>query len=310
MTDSLDPEEALDVEVSALDSTPTSPSARPQESVPPTTALRSVVTPSPPVSSADTSASPSRTPRRRLLIVASLFALLAALLSALLLIPPDNRAATLILFGGPTSTPMRALEPGDDAFLWEYSVPWGQLLIDGHAGPDVRGSSLHADSTGKPVGAPFHLSRGRHILQYHAQPFPALTCVVSVPATFTDTCPLEPSSASELPPSIPPPTRLLDLQASVDHLPPSQFQALVDATQAALTAWATSRGSSMIVVGDHFRDLSWEVRQATAPLMVEPQYSLDTPFPGGSPSCNKVCGGSDFVRWSPPQTGPFMRSSP
>jgi hypothetical protein len=186
---------------------------------------------------------------------------------------------------------MRALELGDDAFLWEYSVPWGELLIDGRTGPDVRGASLDANSTGIPVAAPFHLTRGRHNLQYRAPPFPTLTCVVSVPATFTDTCPLDPT---ELPPSIPPRTRLLVLQASVDHLPPAEFQALVDTTQSALTAWATSYGSGMIAVGDHYRDLTWDVKQATTPLVVEPQFRLDTPFPGGSPGCNKVCGGTDF----------------
>jgi hypothetical protein len=283
MTDSLDPKEGMDVVISSLDTTPTAPPARARDSAPPF-ALDAAITPSPP-----------RTPKQRLVLALSLVMLFATVLAALFLIPPDNRAATLVLFGGPTSTPMRALEPGDDAFLWEYSVPWGQLLVDGQVGPDVRGSSLHADSTGKPIGAPFHLSRGRHTLQYRAPPFPTLACVVSVPATFTDTCPLDPSSASELPPSIAPTTRLLDLQASVEHLPPTAFQALADTTQAALTAWAASHGSGMIAVGDHYRDLTWEVKEATTPLVVEPQYRLDTPFPGGSPSCNQVCGGADFV---------------
>ncbi len=298
MTDSLDPEEALEVESSALDSTPTSPPARPQESAPPTSVLRSVVTPSPPSFSADTSAAPSRTPRRRLLIVASLFALLAALLSALLLIPPENRTATLALLGGPTLTPMRILEPGDDLFLWEHSVPWGSLFIDGQPGPDVHSAPLHADTSGATIGAPFHLSRGRHTLQYRAPPFPTLTCIVSVPATFADTCPLDPSNdVSSLIPAAPT-TRLLDLQASVDYLPPTQFQALVDATQAALTTLAASYGSGMIAVGDHYRDLSWEIRQATAPLMVEPQYRLTTPI-NGDPDCYSVCGNTDLVATDP-----------
>jgi hypothetical protein len=271
MSDHLDPVDDLGIEVSALHTMPPPPSSRPQERVSPT-------------------APPPRTPRRRWLIATSLFVLLAALLSALLFVPPDNRATILGLLTRPTAAPTSVLEVGDDAFLWEHTVPWGSLLIDGRPGPDVRGAALQTDIRGTLVGTPFHLSRGRHTLQYRAAPFPTLTCALSVPTTFSDTCPLDANSDLVLPAA--PTTRLLDLQADIEHLPRGQFETLLNATQAYLTALgAQSVGS--IAVDDHYRDAAGEVRQATTPLGVAPQYVLTHPY-NDDPPCLELCSGSVF----------------
>ncbi len=116
--------------------------------------------------------------------------------------------------------------------------PGVSCCIDGKAGPDVRGWALHAAVLHEPQGAAFHLTPGRHTLEYRAAPFPTLKCIVSVPASSADTCPLD--QADSLPPmsdwSIKPKTRLLDLQATIDRLPATQAQALVAATQAQLAS--------------------------------------------------------------------------
>jgi hypothetical protein len=273
MSDPLDPVDDLDIEVSALHTTPPPPSSRPQERV-------------------SSTAAPPRTPRRRWLIVTSLLVLLAALLSALLFAPPDNRATIVGLLTRPTAGPTPVLEVGDDAFLWEHTVPWGSLLIDGRPGPDVGGAALQMDIRGTLVGAPFHLSRGRHTLQYRAAPFPTLTCTLSVPATFNDTCPLDANTDRDLVLPAAPTTRLLDLQADIEHLPRGQSGTLLNAAQAYLMGLGAQPAGS-IAVDDHYRDAAGEVIQATTPLGIAPQYVLTNPY-NDDPPCLKLCSGTIF----------------
>jgi hypothetical protein len=191
------------------------------------------------------------------------------------LAPTENRAALLRALSIPTATPTAPIALGNDAFLWEHSVPWGQLLIDSKPGPDVRGPAVRQNAQGVWEGAAFHLPRGRHTLEYRADPFPALLCVVSVPSAQGDSCPLDRSFNSAVLAPHAPTTRLLDLQATMRHLPTPEADALVAAAQTQLSALAARLGRSVLRGGDHFLDVTGDVVQVSTTVYVEPRFDLD-----------------------------------
>jgi hypothetical protein len=237
-----------------------------------------------------------RRPRtQRLVRAGSAVTLLTALIAAVLLIPTSNREALLHALGSPMASPTSAPRPGDDAFLWEHSVPWGQLLIDGKLGPDVSNSAVRLSAEGGYVGAAFHLPRGRHTLAYRASLFPPLTCVLTIPAARGDTCPLDLSVGyAYLTPGAPA-TRILDLQATIDRLPKAQARALAMAVQAALTEMAASLSTGTVAVGDHYVDSAGQVTQALTPLQIEPQLQLDASVTvSNGATCTTLCTGRLF----------------
>ncbi|HEX3271866.1 MAG TPA: hypothetical protein VHR15_14545, partial [Ktedonobacterales bacterium] len=238
----------FDVEVSALATTSATPDAEGQEHgtlIPPDDATADA----PPARRISLAA--RRPQAQRLLRAGSAITLLAVLITAVLLLPTSNREAFLRLVTPPfpTATP----QPGNDAFLWEHTVPWGQLFIDGKPGPDVSGSAVR-QSDGLPEGAVFHLARGHHTIEYRAAPFPTLKCVLTVPVERGDTCPLERTGDFSFLTPTAPATRLLDLQATVDRLPKAQADALVAAAQAELTSLAASLPVGSLTPGDHYLD--------------------------------------------------------
>jgi hypothetical protein len=262
------------------DTTPDTPAATPparsHDTGPPASRDTSALTPlSAPIATRVSGAS-RRTLTQRLLRAGSLLVLLSVLVSAFLLVLAGNRPTILSLLAHPTPTATAIPRSGDDTFLWEHSVPWGRLLIDGQPGPDVGGSALHQDAEGVPRGAAFHLARGRHTLEYRAAPFPTLRCTLSVPATRIDTCPL--NRAADLSFLVPdaPLTRLLDLQATIDRLPEAQAQALLAATQAQLTSLAAAFLPGMLTVGDHYLDSAGQLTQASAALTFAPRIRLES----------------------------------
>jgi hypothetical protein len=165
--------------------------------------------------------------------------------------------------------------PGSDAFLWEHFVPWGTLFVDGKPGPDVRSSAVHENALGSWVGTAFHLPPGRHMLEYRADPFPTVTCALSVPASPHDTCPLDPFLDPSLAPGAPD-TRVLDLQATLDRLPAAQADTLAVAAQAQLSALAQRLGGGTLSAGDHFLAFTGEVVQLTTIVRLEAQFGPDT----------------------------------
>ncbi|HEY7092122.1 MAG TPA: hypothetical protein VH393_03025 [Ktedonobacterales bacterium] len=241
-----------------------------------------------------------RTRMQRLLRAGAAITLLAVLVAAILLLPTGNRDAFLGLVTPPTPFPTETPQPGNDGFLWEHTVPWGQLFIDGKPGPDVSGSAVR-QSAGLPEGAVFHLARGHHTIEYRAAPFPTLKCVLTVPVARGDTCPLERTGDySFLTPTMPA-TRLLDLQATVDRLPKTQADALVAAAQAELTSLAASLPTGALTPGDHYLNGAGQLAQATTTLRIEPQFHLDSSVRefNGLP-CAPLCSvGSIFPYYNP-----------
>jgi hypothetical protein len=283
----------FDVAVSALTATSAAPDAKSQEH-------DTLVSPDEAPADAPPARRISLAARRphaqRLLRAGAAITLLAVLFTTILLIPTVNRDAFLRLVTPPTPLPTATPQAGDDAFLWEHSVPWGQLFIVGKPGPDVSGSAVRQSTEGFWDGAVFHLPRGRHTLEYRATPFPTLICVLSIPASRSDTCPLDrfidysflaPSGAA---------TRLLDLQATVDRLPKAQADALVTAAQTEMTLLAASLPAGSLMVGDHYLDSAGLLAQATTTLRIEPQFRLEASIreDGGLP-CAGLCTAYTFI---------------
>jgi len=284
-----------DLEVSPVASVPPTPPSAPvgSETVVSFTSATQTPSPSP---SRHVSVMAPRPHTQQLLRAASVAGLLTLLIAAGLLVPSANREALVRFITPPTPSPTLAPERGYDAFLWEHSVPWGQLLIDSQPGPNVRGSAVRQNAQGVWEGAAFHLPRGHHTLEYRAAPFPPLVCVLSVPSSRADTCPLDHSfDYSNLAPRAPA-TRLLDLQATMRHLPTTQADALVAAAQAQLNALAARLGRSMLSGGDHFLDVTGDVVQVSTTVYVEPRFALDTSITDydGLP-CMTLCTIHDLV---------------
>lgn len=223
---------------------------------------------------------------------ASLISLLLLLIAALFLIPSQNRAALLHALSFPTAAPAAPIQSGNDTFLWEHAVPWGRLLIDGQPGPALVGAGLSDDPVPQ-THAPFRLSRGRHTLVYDAALFPTLRCTVSVPYSPDNTCPL---GTEGVPPGPDRLARLLDLQATTNRLSTYERQALVATAQERLTALAAGLPLGSLTAGDHYRDATGQVVQATADLQVKAQFPLDNnPNRFAGSDCVTICAMTSVV---------------
>jgi hypothetical protein len=230
--------------------------------------------------------SPQRRWRR-----AGLISLLLLLIAALFLIPDPNRAALLHVLSFPTAAPDAPIQSGNDIFLWEHAVPWGRLLIDGKPGPALVG--VLSDDPVPQTHTPFRLSRGRHTLEYDAALFPTLRCIVSVPYSPDDTCPL---GTEGVPPEPDRLARLLDLLATTNRLSTHERQALVATAQERLTALAAGLPQGSLTAGDHYRDGPGQITQASAALQVAAQFPLDNdPNRFGGTACVTICAMTSVV---------------
>ncbi|HEV8193679.1 MAG TPA: hypothetical protein VGP82_19670 [Ktedonobacterales bacterium] len=242
--------------------------------------------------------------RQRVLRAGCLAAIVLFALLALLSVPASNRESLTSLLRSPTPTPTALLVPGYDRFGWEHTVPWGKLIIDGHAGPDVRRTGVIGDVDSQPRASSFRLSHGVHIVEFQAELFPTLRCKVSVPQSAADTCPLDRDTIDFLFPEAPL-TRVLDLGATIERLPTNQIEALARVTQDQLTAAAATLHGS-IEPGDHYRAASGKVAIATEPMTAEPRFTLarDTAIAHPEPDahCARLCSSADLFNVSGPAT--------
>lgn len=215
-----------------------------------------------------------RCERMRVLRAGAVTVAIVSVFTAILLVPAGTRSAVFQLLGGPTATPTPTLLPEGDLFLWEHTVPWGTLLIDGRQGPDIRGPSAEYNQQGDIQAAGFHLARGKHTLDYRAALFPTLHCTISVPRAGADTCPLDIQNTFPFlvkNPGI----RVLDLQATVDRLSSEQARALATVTQDALDTAAEATGPGAIARGDHIRAADGQATLVTdTPLTIQARFTL------------------------------------
>src|SRR5260221_5443435 len=188
-------------------------------------------------------------PRERLLRASGILGVLLLALVVLVAVTPGARSAVVGAVLGPTPTATTALLDGNDRFAVEDPVPWGTLLIDGRPGPKVT-PVQHATQTSPPQLITFGLARGRHQLEYRADPFPVLHCALSVPAAPRDTCPIDPQ-VIDLLVSDGSYTRLLDLRGTAHPPPAAQGHAPADASPP-VPADAAAAVRSVLAPGAHY----------------------------------------------------------
>jgi len=240
--------------------------------------------------------------RQRLSRMGGLVAVVTFALVALLLVPSGSRNGIRTLL--PVPTPTTLLLTGNDRFAWEHTVPWGKLFIDGQPGPVLSATGANFKTTPELRPVSFRLSPGRHTLDYRADLFPTLHCVVSVPQAASDTCPLDHQIVDFLFPDAAL-TRVLDLGATIERLPPGQVQALAHATQELLDA-TTATQSGIIEPGDHLLNTDGEVATADEPMLIAPHFtpSQDTAVshPELTAHCARLCSATEAFDPSGPDT--------
>jgi hypothetical protein len=194
------------------------------------------------------------------------------------------------------------LPAGGDIVLLQHTVPWGAVSLEAPTAaststPQATGTAQATASpqptntpqptgTAQPTNTPqppnllqpggtagglawYRLPRGAHTLVYTAEPFPTVRCRISVPAASGDTCPLlaVPFDATRAMGS----PRLMDAQATAEHLPPDQQQALFAAVQSAVSPQPTSMQPF-----EHYLSSSGQVTLTYQTLQATLVYSVNT----------------------------------
>lgn len=195
----------------------------------------------------------------------------------------------------PTLPSTAAVAPAN-AFAAVHGVPWGVLTISGQR-----------MSAAETVGGYFQLTSGAHTVEYQAANFPTLFCLVSVPPSASDTCPLANADAISDAPQAYTNVRVLDLRATPDQLPPTQRAALDAAIAQTLAALG---GATTIAPGELYLDANATSQRANAPMrfsvtpalasLSESQSHVDQI---GQTPCGPVC-----ASWVDPQTAQVSAS--
>jgi hypothetical protein len=227
---------------------------------------------------------PPRFRRVRALLVASAVLLAVALV---VVIDPAMRASLSTALH-PTPVPSATLAPDANLVFLDSGAPWGTYSLDGLitaplAPPGSRLSSVWV-----------RLTPGRHTLTVTQAPFPTLTCTISLPAARSDTCPLvtptelygsyfgsQPGSSSN--------TRVIDLGARFDRLPPPAAADLVEAVRTLLSVPAAPM---TLLPGDHYPRDDGSVAVAREPLQITMPLELTPPdrsVPSDSADCQSFC---------------------
>jgi hypothetical protein len=210
-------------------------------------------------------------------IAAALAPLLAILACGLDLQP--HPAPTV----APTNTPLVRLGP--DSLQVLHGVPWGTLRLDGQSAATL-GISLAPRLPDESAPA-FTLRAGQHTLEYSAEPFPPIRCQISQPASASDTCPL-----FDPPPKYPLQnqngSRILDVGATLDHVPANQLAALQRAAQASLNA-GLSQATARIAQGERYLGGNGQTATATQDWNATPQFTLNADPNDDGPWAGQPC---------------------
>lgn len=170
---------------------------------------------------------PRRNTRTRLLGTLGAACALLVALAVLASTVPQARDTLRGIIYGPTATPTATLALGEPIVFFEHMVPWGTLKINGKQVTvlDLANPSS-APSDGSSISFTTILPRGRNTIAYDAAPWPSLRCVLMVPiAAGKNTCPLvQPSQDQHT--HVIGASRLVDLGATVDNLPPDTLASL------------------------------------------------------------------------------------
>lgn len=170
----------------------------------------------------------------------------AVAVTLVVLVNPAAKSSLYTVFRVPTPAPSATPLPGGNTVYLVRGAPWGAVTIDGK-----RASSVNLGMTLSWI----KLVAGRHTIVVAQQPFPTLRCIVSMPASPRDTCPLitpsteTPEFGNDGSADLPAGSRVVDLGARFSRLPQDARDALVTAVNATLTYPPTS---AAIQPGDHY----------------------------------------------------------
>jgi hypothetical protein len=190
-------------------------------------------------------------------------------------------------YPAPTATPKPTplVRLGPDSLQVLHGVPWGTLRLDGQSAATL-GISL-APRIPDETAPAFTLRKGQHTLEYTADPFPPLRCQISQPASASDTCPL-----FDPPPKYPVQnqngSRILDVGATLDHLPASQLSALRQATQARLDD-GLGGAVARVALGARYLGADSQIATATQPLNASPLFALNADPNDDGPWAGQPC---------------------
>jgi hypothetical protein len=148
------------------------------------------------------------------------------------LVNPAAKSSLYTVFRLPTPVPSPTPLPGGNTVYLVRGAPWAAVTIDGKLATNL--------SLGMTLSW-IKLAAGRHTIVVAQQPFPTLRCVVSMPASPRDTCPLitpstdTPEFGNAGSADLPAGSRVVDLGARFSRLPQDARDALVTAVNAKLT---------------------------------------------------------------------------
>ncbi len=175
-------------------------------------------------------------------------------------------------FSSPSPTPVPTLVRGENLFYIATGPAWGTVSIDGRP-------LSHLPVIGKDP--PLQLSRGTHLITWHADPFQPENCTVYVPAQLSASCPYDDGS---------PGTRTITFTASLANLSADQRASLVTAAQAALSRFDTT---TMVQPGELYARYvppqAVDTATAQQALRATEHFNLDA-NPNSNRSCNIYSG--------------------
>lgn len=221
--------------------------------------------------------------RQRAAIVTGI--VLAAVILVVLFNPTANLGLYTV-FRFPTPVPSPTPLPGGNLVYLVRGAPWGSVTLDG--------KTTQFANLGMRL-AWLRLTPGRHTVVVNQSPFPTLKCVISAPASVSDSCPLLSAYTFDTPEfgggptDLPEGSRIVNLGARFSMLPLASQNALVAAISAYLNPPATSL---TLQPGDHY--LRDDGSPAVAQTMLRATF-IPTMLPpaGGvasdNPSCVSFC---------------------
>jgi hypothetical protein len=156
-----------------------------------------------------------------------------------------------------------ALSNGADRLYLDLDVPWTSVTLDGHT---VRPPLLG-------VQPPLRLASGHHVIAWHADPFAAKSCKLSVPPAPGDTCDGQLTGAVSA--NGQPAAQVLHLGASILDIASDQRAPLIQAIQAALDARS---GATTVAVGERY--VASGDRVASRPIQATLSYQAQVGLSG------------------------------
>lgn len=201
---------------------------------------------------------------------------------ALASVPNLSGRVNVLLHGTPlppTATPR--ILPGGDLLYVVNAVSWGTLTIDG------KTAALNENNSTSLPAANF-LERGVHAVAYRADPFPVLRCKLSVPASKTDTCPLDSSyTFPTLPAGIQNyAARAMDLTPTLDKLPAAARTSLLQT----ISTYVTVRSPATTVrPGERYVNAGHQIVYADQQLTATFTQTLATSASPTSNGCAVLC---------------------